>query len=170
MCSEFNKDGVPLGGKADLVDGKILKPDCWYIIEGGEWIEVDFTDGLFNYVISTKGNVKKLKNKNGGELYLVKDGEYSAHGDTIKEAREALLFKKSDRDKTQYEGMTLDTKKTPVEWAVAYSIITGACEYGCRQFMKERKLKKEYTLAEILKETNGAYGYEEFIRFVGSVK
>jgi hypothetical protein len=165
MCSEYSQEGVPLGGKADLVDGKILKPDCWYIVEGGEWVEVDFTDNLFHYVISTKGNVKKLKNIHGDTVYLVTDGEHSAHGDTIKQARESLLFKKTDRDTSEYDGLSLDDKKTPMEWAVAYHVITGACEYGCKQFMKSKKLKKQYTLREILEETKGAYGYEKFSEF-----
>ena len=49
MASEYTKKNgeyVPIGGKADIVDGKKLKADCWYIVEGGEWVEVDFTDEI----------------------------------------------------------------------------------------------------------------------------
>jgi hypothetical protein len=41
MASEYIiKDGksIPVGGKADLVDGKILKPNRSYIVEKGEWV------------------------------------------------------------------------------------------------------------------------------------
>jgi len=69
MASEYaeNSDGkiAPVGGKADLVDGKRLKPQCWYIVEGGGWVEVDFTDGVFSRVITSKKGVKKVKTDDG---------------------------------------------------------------------------------------------------------
>lgn len=166
MCSEYHKSGKPIGGKADIVDGKNLKPGCWYIVENGAWVEVDFTDGIFTYVISTRAGVKKVKDDNNNVLFIVTDGENSAHGKTIKEAREALLFKSADLDKSEYEGMALDTVKSPMEWAVVYHVVTGACEAECRSFMESKgKLKKKYTLAEIIDETEGAYGSEVFRKF-----
>ena len=166
MCSEYSDDGVPLGGKADIVDGKKLKAGSWYIVEGGEWVEVDYTDGIFTRVISSRSGVKKVKDDNGNILYIVTSGEHSAHGKTAKEAREALLFKTADRDTSEYEGMLLDTVKTPMEWAVAYNVITGACEAGCKNFMEQKgKLKSKYTLAEVIKQTEGAYRSERFREF-----
>jgi len=164
MCSEFDNEGKPLGGKADIVDGEKIKQGTWYSVLNGKWIEVDLTDGLFNYVLSVKGNVKKLKKPNGGLLYLVCDVHgNSAHGKTIKQAREALLFKTMDRDVSAYKNMPLDTVKSPTEWAAVYSVITGACQAGCQYFIEQKgKLKKSYTLEEILKETEGAYGYARF--------
>ena len=107
MASEYKKDGshfIPVGGKADIIDGKILKPDCWYIVENGEWVEVDFTDGIFSYVISSKNGVKKVKDEKGKVMYVVTDGENYAHGDTIQDARESLVYKISSRDTSEYEG------------------------------------------------------------------
>ena len=67
--------------------------------------------------------------------------------------------------------MTLDTLKSPMEWAVAYHVITGACEAGCRNFLDVKgKVKKQYTLAEILEETKGAYGHDTFSKFVEELK
>jgi len=156
-----------LGGKADLVDGKILKPDCWYIVEGGEWIQVDFTDGIMLRVISVKGNVKKCKDNNGNEIYIVSEGDISAHGKTIKQARDDLAFKMMSRDVSQFKKMPLKTVKTVSEWALVYRAITGACQTGTQYFIeKQGKLKDSYTLKEILTITKGAYGAERFAEVV----
>jgi hypothetical protein len=114
MASEYakkNGEYVPVGGKADIVDGKKLKAGHQYIVEGGEWVEVDFTDGVFTRVISSKGGVKKVKDDNGRTLYIVTSGEFNAHGKTIKEAREALLFKTAERDLSAYKNMPEKTTK-----------------------------------------------------------
>jgi len=164
MCSEFDKNGKPLGGKADIVDGAKIKPDTWYSVFDAKWTEVDLTDGVFSYVVSVKGNVKKLKNNNGELSYLVSDNEgNSAHGKTIKDARDDLAFKLMSKDVTQFKNMALKTTKTPQEWAMVYRAITGACQYGTKQFIEHKgKLKEKYTLKEIIEQTNGAYGSERF--------
>ena len=47
-----------------------------------------------------------------------------------------------------------------------YRVITGACEAGIRNFVEGlSKKKKKYTVAEIIKETAGQYGNEEFKKF-----
>lgn len=111
MASEFakNKDGIwgPVGGKADIVDGKKLKPQCWYIVEGGEWVEVDYTNRIFSRVLSTKGGVKKVKTDNNKILYIASDGENHAHGETLKKELEELKFKTASRDVSQYKNMAL---------------------------------------------------------------
>jgi hypothetical protein len=97
MASEYaKKDGklVPVGGKADLVDGKKLKADRWYIVEGGKWVEADFSDGIFSRVLSNKSGVKKVKTEDGKVLFVVSDDNgNSAHGQTIKEARRTWFIK-----------------------------------------------------------------------------
>jgi len=164
MCSEFDKEGKPLGGKADIVDGNKIKSGTWYSVLDGDWIEVDLTDNIFNYVLSVKGSVKKLKSPNGELCYLVFDADgNSAHGKTIKDARDDLAFKLMSKDVTQFKNMPLKTIKTPQEWAMVYRAITGACQYGTKQFLESKsKLKEKYTLKEILEQTNGAYGHERF--------
>ena len=76
MASEYvveNNKAIPVGGKADIIDGKKLKPQCWYIVEKDAWVEVDFTDGVFSYVLSNKKGVKKVKTEQGNVLYVVND-------------------------------------------------------------------------------------------------
>ena len=167
MASEYTrKDGklIPVGGKAEIVDGKKLKAGCWYIVEGGAWVEVDFTDGIFSRVVSSKGGVKKVKTDEGKTLFIVSDDNgNNAHGKTIKEALEDLKFKIASRDVSQYQNMALTEKKTPSEWAFVYRVITGACQSGTASFIESKgKLKKNYTLAEITEQTRGAYGFERF--------
>ena len=73
MASEYIKKDdelIPIGGKADIVDGKKIKAGSWYIVENAEWVEVDFTDGIFSRVISDKKGVKKVKTDNGDVLFI----------------------------------------------------------------------------------------------------
>jgi len=167
MASEYiQKDGkiIPIGGKADIVDGKKLKPQRWYIVENAEWVEVDFSDGIFSRVISTRGNVKKVKTDSDEVLYVASDDKGNhAHAPTMREALQELAFKTDERDIEQYRNMPLDTKKTPTEWGIAYRMVTGACQSGTKMFMQSKgKLKKHYTLAEILEQTRGAFGHDVF--------
>ena len=113
MASEYVKKGddyVPIGGKADIVDGKKIKVGSWYIVEGGKWVEVDFTDGIFSRVISTRQGVKKVKDDSGNIMFIVTSRDNSAHGKTIKDARDALAFKTANRDVSAYKN--IDRKST----------------------------------------------------------
>jgi hypothetical protein len=172
MASEYIiKDGeyIPIGGKADIVDGKDIKPDCWYIVEKGKWVEVDFADGIFGRVISRRKNIKKIKVDSGDIVFVVSEDGVSAHGKTAKEALAELSFKKMTKDVEQFRGMSGDTIKTPEEWGVIYRAITGACKVGVEMFKQSKdKIKGKYTLSEILEETEGAYGYEKFKSVVKS--
>jgi len=112
----------------------------------------------------------KVKNQKviGDKFYVARKGDDNAHGKTIAEATQELMFKIGPRDVSQYRGMAADTIKTPPEWALVYRTVTGACQYGTQQFMAARgKLKKKYTLAEIVTLTKGAWGHEKFVEVVG---
>ena len=168
MASEYitkNGNYIPIGGKVDIVDGKKIKPNCWYIVESGNWVEVDFTDNIFARVISTRKGTKRVKTDNGEILFVVNDDKgNSAHGSTIKEAFADLAFKLVSKDIDQFKNMPLDIVKTPQEWALVYRAITGSCQTGIKMFMESKGgLKKKYSLSEILKETEGAYGYDKFV-------
>ena len=167
MASEYIiKDGkqIPIGGKADIVDGKILKPNCWYIVEKGKWVEVDFTDNVFSYVISNKKGVKKVKTENGKIIYVVSDENgNSAHGETIAKAREDLIYKvvaKSD--------VKIPKKATGKEWIGIYRGVTGACSVGVKMFVEKtgKSLDDEYTAKQIIKLVQGQYGAEQFAKKV----
>jgi hypothetical protein len=165
MASEYvKKDNelVLVGGKADLVDGKTLKPNCWYIVEKGKWVEVDFTDGVFTYVISNKKGVKKVKNEKGDVLYVVSDENgNSAHGETIAKAREDLIYKVV----AKFDGK-LPKKATGKEWVGIYRAVTGACSSGVRMFVEGKKvdLDDEFTAKEIAKMVQGSFGAEAFAK------
>ncbi len=165
MASEYIlKDGkaIPVGGKADLVDGKILKPNCWYIVEKGKWVEVDFSDNVFTYVISTRAGVKKVKTESGKILFLVNDENgNSSHGETIEQAREDLVYKviaKSD--------VKIPKKATGKEWVGIYRSVTGACSAGVKNFVEQvgKSLDEEYTAKQIAKLVQGQFGAEQFAK------
>ena len=166
MASEYDKSGKPLGGKADLIDGKKLKSQCWYIVEGAKWVEVDFTDGIFTRVISTKSGVKKVQDNNGNVMYLVSDGVNNAHGKTIKEARDALIYKISSRDTTPYKDWKETQTKPLSDIIKAYRVITGACESGVKSFVASKgKVPEKMKIKDVFKATEGAYGAEQFKAF-----
>jgi hypothetical protein len=163
MASEYaNIDGkyIPVGGKADLVDGKKLKPQQWYIVEGGEWVAVDFTDGIFSRLVSARGGVKKVKTDNGHVLYVVSDSNGNhAHGKTIAEARESLIYK----NVAKFEGK-LPAKATGKEWVGIYRAVTGACASGVKMFVEQsgKSLDDTYTVKQIIKLIEGKYGADKF--------
>ena len=126
-------------------------------------------DGIFSKVISHKGNIFKIQ-KIGSpkETYLVTDGNGKfSHGETIKEAKEDLIFKISDRDKSDFQNLTLESKLSFEKAIECYRVITGACSSGTKGFVTSRlaKIEKEYTVAEIIAVTKGEYGNSTFKSF-----
>ena len=164
MASEYiQKDGkyIPIGGKADLIDGKILKENCWYIVEKAEWVEVDFSDRIFSYVLSNKNGVKKVKNEQGEILFVVTDGNGNfSHGKTIEEAREDLVYKVV----AKFDG-ELPKSATGKEWVGIYRAVTGACSAGVKGFVIQtgKSLDDIYTCEQIASLVKNSYGYEKFI-------
>ena len=127
-------------------------------------------DGIFQEVVSHRGNVYRVRYIGESEVtYLVTDGNGKwAHGDTLKEAKADLVFKITDRDKSQYEGLTLDDTLTYEEAMVCYRVITGACAAGTKGFvtsLPKSAIKKSYTIREIIELTEGQYGSDAFKSF-----
>jgi hypothetical protein len=113
----------------------------------------------------------KIKNQKvvGDKFYVAQKGEDNAHGKTIAEATQELLFKIGPRDVERFRNMPMHTAKTPSKWALIYRMVTGACQYGTAQFIETRHdLKKEYTLAEILTLTEGQFGHDRFSETVNA--
>lgn len=136
-------------------------------------------DGISSAVISHKGNVYKLKSVGidytGKEwiYYLVGDGNGKwAHGKTIKEAKRDLIYKISNRDKSKYKNLNLDSVLSYEEAIECYRVITGACEYGTRGFIENELSEKKgsYTIGEIIRLTNGKYRNSEFKKFFTNKK
>ena len=112
----------------------------------------------------------KVKNQKvvGDKFFVASRATHHAHGKTIAEATQELAFKAGSRNVSQWKNMPGDTVKTPQEWAFAYRMITGACRYGTDQFIASKgKLKRRYTLAEIVALTRGAFGHDRFCEVVG---
>ena len=163
-------EGLTVGGNLDLRGTGITSPKYNKLPEGyifswknGKYIKAD---GIFLEVISKMKNVYKCRYIRGKEVYLVVDGDKCAHGDTIAEARKDLIYKIGNRDKSAYEGMTRDTVLSFEQSIECYRVITGACAAGCRGFVERLdKVKKSYTIAEIIKLTEGQYGNYELKSF-----
>jgi hypothetical protein len=163
MASEYVGD-EPVGGLAALVDGKVLKPQCWYIVEKGKWVEVDFTDGVFAYVLKTTRGVKKVLTQAGDVLYVVGDGNGNfAHGATIKAARQDLIYKIT----AKFDG-TLPESATGTEWIALYRSITGACAAGCKEFIARHTVDvtATYTPQQVASLTEGAFGNDTLVALI----
>ena len=126
-------------------------------------------DGILSVVDSHHGNVWSVhKLGSNKRTYIVTDGEnHYAHGDTLEEARRDLLYKICDRDKSEYEGLTLDSELPYNEAVECYRVITGACAAGTRNFCENLlpTRKESYTIREIIALTEGQYGHETFREF-----
>ena len=124
-------------------------------------------DGILSRIVSKKGNIYKVINHGDTkQSYLIEKNGLYAHGKTLKEARDSLVYKISDRDTTAYESMTLDTVLTKEECIVMYRAITGACEEGTKYFVESQdKVKRKYKISEIIEATKGQFGNELLIKF-----
>ena len=117
-----------------------------------------FFDGVQKEVatIRKSGSITVYKMKDG--TYAVHDGEAYAHGKTLKEARADLIYKRTSRDLSEYKELTMDSKLPLEECIKMYRSITGACSLGTKEFCSKKKLKKAYTVREVIEITDGAYG------------
>ena len=124
-----------------------------------------FFDGVQKEVatIRKSGSLTVYKMKDG--TYAVHDGEAYAHGETLKEAKADLLYKRTSKDLSEYKELTLDSKLTLEECIKMYRSITGACSLGTKEFCSRRKLKKAYTVGEVIELTDGAYGNDKLKEF-----
>ena len=135
--------------------------------ENGKYIEAD---DIFGKILEQKGNVYHIDMYGGGEItYLITNGEgYWAHGDTLEEAKDDLIFKMTDRDKSYYEGLSLNSELSFEDAIACYRVITGACSFGTKDFIENRlgeNKKDKYTIKEIITLTKGEYGGETFNDF-----
>jgi hypothetical protein len=125
--------------------------------ENGKYIKVD---GIFTEVLHKKGNIYKVKKLNSfKEYYLVSEDGFYAHGETLKQACNDLKFK-IIAEKLKNEPINKDTILN-VQY---YRTVTGACEIGCKDWMKQNNIQEPITAGElfpILEKTN-AYGFEKF--------
>jgi hypothetical protein len=123
-------------------------------------------DGIFCEVLKNKKNIYKVKIKDE-TAYIVNAGYLFSHGKTIKEARENLLYKLTSQDTTAFKKWTLDKKISVKEAILSYRAITGACEFGVKNFCKDIKIPKLLTPLKVIEITEGQYGGEKYAQFFG---
>ena len=128
-------------------------------------------DGILASILSTKdrvyGSLHRIKLIGQTEVSFCIEAEGSfSHGKTVKEARESLIYKIGNRDKSAYEKWTLDMVITRKQAIESYRVITGACESGCRQFEATHgKLKSRLKVSEVVAATKGQYGNDQYREF-----
>ena len=127
-------------------------------------------DGILQKIVSKKKTatltVWKAQKLASNEIsYVIYDGDNFSHGETVKQAKNDLIFKLTSRDTSEFKKWKLDTKKPLKQVILAYRSITGACEFGVKQFCESQKLKSKYSVKEVLKLTKGQYGHEKFREF-----
>ena len=138
-----------------------------------EWLDGKYisVDGIFTEVINKRGNISKVKKLNSDkEFYLVSDGNGKyAHGDTLQEAKDDLIYKISCCiDKEVYREYDLDTTLSFDKGIECYRVITGACSFGTKDFVISNNIEnKIYSIREIIELTKGRYGHNTFEEFFG---
>lgn len=126
------------------------------------------TDGILSKIVKQKGNVYHVINHGeAAQTYLIKEGEVYAHGKTLEDARESLVYKIAPKDLSAYENLTVDSVVTFAEAVAMYRALTGACASGCQYFVEQNKdkRKEQYTIAELVKLTEGAYNHGKLREF-----
>lgn len=136
-------------------------------------IPVYTIDSIQTGIISAKGNVAKgfilRGNLTTEPCYIVKDnnGIY-AHGETLKEAQEALRAKQLERMpvekriqlfKERFKSDKLYKGQEFYDW---HHTLTGSCKMGRDSFCEEHEinLESEYTVKDFIELTENSYGGE----------
>jgi hypothetical protein len=135
----------------------------------------DYVAGEYLYADRILTHVKRKKKIGEYEYFVGKikgrdvifDGTNYAHCKSIEDGINQLAFKTAkDRGAEQYRGIDKDKPMPVNEAKVMYRIITGACEQGTQRFIDGLgELKETYTVNEIIKMTEGAYGGDAFGKF-----
>ena len=160
---------LDLGRKKHYIGKKVNLPTI--PIPHLEWRDGKYIckDNILTEVVNNRGNVYRVRKIARKEIeYLITDGNGNwAHGSTLEEAKEDLIYKVSDRRKDNYENLTLDSVLTFEESVKCYRVITGACSFGTRDFVSNRlrEKKSEYKISEIIQLTEGEYGHNSFKEF-----
>ena len=157
--AEYDNNGKVLFVKTEFVDGEIIKEDTEYCLVDKQFREFIEADGIKSAILHKKGNIYKVKIfGEENESFLIKVGDDFSHGATLKQAKESLMYKISDRDTSKYDDMKLDTVLTLKDGIQMYRTITGACESGTKYFVDNLKTKKKkFTIGEIIELTKGQY-------------
>jgi hypothetical protein len=125
-------------------------------------------DRIFTEVISKKSNVYLVKKINQDkQFYIVTDGNGKyAHGDTIQQAKEDLIYKITNKNKDNFKDLTLESVLSFEKAIEAYRVITGACSFGVKDFIQNSNIEsKDYSIKQMIELTQDKYGNETFKAF-----
>ena len=157
-------------GNKDYKDfkGRILKETEYYTLYNKQLYPVDISDNIETIKISERKRegitiIKALDLYNTDkEIYIVKEENLSAHGKTLKEAMDGLIYKKTQNE--DVENIVAEIKKTGKVNKAQYRAITGACQYGTYKFCEEHNIQdlEEISLKELRKILIDDYGAEKF--------
>ena len=104
------------------------------------------------------GDIDKLK-----QVFVAKKGKYYAHGKTIKQAIADVNFKFL-QETFDLDDIVNKIKEKQTVNVAEYRLLTGACLTGVQNFLDENNIKvDELPLTEVMKITEGQYGYEKII-------
>ena len=131
-----------------------------------------FADGILSKYISKRasGGTTIWKVTVCGKIessYVIEKDGICSHGKTLKEAKASFIFKITDHDTNKYESWGLDKKVGAAEAITSYRAITGACEFGVRDFCEKKgvDLSGQFSPREIINLTHGAYGNNQYRDF-----
>ena len=129
-----------------------------------------FADGVLAKIVSQRGNVSRVIICGKTEVsYLVTDGSAWSHGETLKAARDGLLYKVGSRDTSEFKAWARDKKISKRDAIRAYRTITGACEAGVKNWMSTHNVPESLTVGDVIAMTKGAFGAGEFAEFFRDV-
>ncbi len=157
--------------KKELATPVTKKPENNLISWCGKYIKAD---GIFTEILQKRGNAYKIKKVNSDKIFwLVTDGKFThAHGDTLKKATEDFKFK-FIAEKLKKDPIKKDTVIT----VMYYRTVTGACEFGCIDWINknipEKKVKgilangiKAVDLLPLLEKSGKPYGYDKIKQLI----
>jgi len=158
----------PIGGWLDCGLNQLIETPKYNRLKDGNkgenWIYVDGMLSHFSHIRHLKGVTFYI-----GFKYTVaeQNGKY-AHGKDMKSALIDLRFKLADRDESDYEDLTLDSKLSYDDAIVMYRVITGACQAGTQAFLEQHpeiNARRKFAVKEILDLTDGEYGNNSIKNF-----
>jgi hypothetical protein len=98
--------------------------------------------------------------------FVVFDDKVFSHGKTLREAKESLMYKLIDRDTSKYQSWKPSDVKPLKELVQSYRAITGACEFGVKEFVSGLKKKPaKLKVSQVFELTKGKYGSEKYKQF-----
>ena len=134
-------------------------------------------DSIQTAILQVRGNVAKgfilQRDLTLKPCYVVKQDNYFAHGETLREAQQALrdkLFEEMDEDDridaflNEFKANNKYPAKSFYDW---HNRLTGSCKMGRDTFVQDKGIDLEndnYTVSEFIKITQGSYGSDTIER------